>query len=255
MKLYRGDSVPSNSGSGKAGDRGRTFAEYFVSNGLMAKFSDGGSCALLDGKDLIDLVLAHVGYEQNGSEKALAYRSPMLSFSECESTALKFTTGRRKAENFNLCSFEDATHFVWMLQVDLPEESSAGVFELGFEADAKNLNELIDDQLHRSRLRQAETGDMSLIPVAIMNRASAQLAAGDKSEHRAILVNVVRMLSAIKQEGRNPLLLSNTIVRASRDKQWLLYPSDPMPDGSGLSSRFPMNIHLHIHKYFRATPR
>ena len=47
----------------------------------MAKFSDGGLSHYLDGRNLLDLVLAHVGYESNIPEQELAYHSPMISFS------------------------------------------------------------------------------------------------------------------------------------------------------------------------------
>ena len=63
MNLYRGDSLPAVVYNTSARRRGRTFAEYFCGNGLMAKFADGGRSALLWGRDLLDLVLVHVGYD------------------------------------------------------------------------------------------------------------------------------------------------------------------------------------------------
>jgi adenine-specific DNA methylase len=61
MKVYRGDSIPKQVENVAREDRGRTFADHFCGTGLVAKFADGGSSKLLRGKDLIHMVLSHVG--------------------------------------------------------------------------------------------------------------------------------------------------------------------------------------------------
>jgi adenine-specific DNA methylase len=61
MKVYRGDSIPKQVENVAREDRGRTFADHFCGTGLMAKFADGGSSKLLRGKDLIHMILSHVG--------------------------------------------------------------------------------------------------------------------------------------------------------------------------------------------------
>jgi hypothetical protein len=43
MKVYGGDSLPSSVANSKKHARGRTFADHFCTNGLMAKSADGGT--------------------------------------------------------------------------------------------------------------------------------------------------------------------------------------------------------------------
>jgi hypothetical protein len=75
MKLYRGDSIPKHVQDVVRDDRGRTFADHFCGTGLMAKFADGGSSKLLRGKELIHMILSHVGYERGQPEQEFSYRS------------------------------------------------------------------------------------------------------------------------------------------------------------------------------------
>jgi len=63
MRLFRGDSLPARILSTNGRNRGRTFAEHFCGNGLMAKFSDGGTSRMLKDHDLFDLVISHIGYD------------------------------------------------------------------------------------------------------------------------------------------------------------------------------------------------
>lgn len=44
----------------------------------MAKFADGGSGSLLRGRDLLALVLAHVGYDLGTPEQELHDHSPLI---------------------------------------------------------------------------------------------------------------------------------------------------------------------------------
>lgn len=116
MKLYRGDSLPSQVRSADRKSRGRTFAQYFCGNGLMAKFADGGHSYLVSGKELRQLVEEHIGYVVGAASEELSLHSPLLSFSESRERAFAFLERReKKRQNLVECNFEDATHFLWDL--------------------------------------------------------------------------------------------------------------------------------------------
>ena len=75
----------------------------------------------------------------------------------------------------------------------------------------------------------------------------------DTRDHYAELIDIttfVQNLDASRYERR---LLDNTLNRASRDHEWLLYPKDPMPGGPGFSCRFVMNRHLRVFGCFKVS--
>jgi hypothetical protein len=117
IDLYRGDSIPRSVRQSSVRERGQTFARYFCGNGLIAQFSDGGSSYLLEGRGLLDLVLAHVGYELGKPEQNLADPSPLISFSECVDSA--FRSSNRKQSVLEPCEFYEASHFIWRLDTTL----------------------------------------------------------------------------------------------------------------------------------------
>jgi hypothetical protein len=145
MKIYRGDSVPN--GCGRGTHRGRTLAEYCISEGLFAKFADKGSNSFLDGNDFLDMVLAHVGYEKNTPEEIFSYHSPFLSFTACLSTAQKFSFSRaKKSAEFKECDFAEATNFVWELDFEKDaEEEQPGVYKLDYKSSSVNFVKYLEN--------------------------------------------------------------------------------------------------------------
>lgn len=251
VKLYRGDSLPSpvRSASGRA--RGRTFADLFCGTGLIAKFGDGGSSELLQGKDLLDIVLCHVGYDVGQSEQALADYSPLISFSEDPEKAFDFSerTGKKGLEE---CVFENATHFVWELNRELPPPLEPGRYRFTYRADSTNCRTLVQAQFQRGLAREAVTGKPDLLAKALMNGYATIYAGMDESEHYAELIDVVTYARTQDTAQRERRLVKNTLARSSRDREWLLYPQDPMPDGFGFSAVFSMNRHLRPFQWLRA---
>jgi hypothetical protein len=73
----------------------------------------------------------------------------------------------------------------------------------------------------------------------------------DSRDHCAELIDVVTYVQSHDTSGHDRRLVANTLERARRSREWLLYPTDPMEDGPGLSSRFAMNRHLRAYKYYR----
>ena len=249
--LYRGDSLPK-SVTHMQNYRGRTFANYFCTNGLMARFADGGSSRLLYGLDALDIVLKHVGYDKNYSEEELAYHSPMISFSEMPGAAFQFAERtERKRKKLETCDLHDATHFMWRLELELGEPEEPGLYPFRYKADPENCNQIISEQLHQGQLLQVQTGDMNKIGQSLLALAVMSHALSDESEHHADLINVVEFVSERNTKGREKRLVENTLNRASRDMEWLLYPKDSMPGGQGYSSRFVMNKHLSVYGCFK----
>ncbi|MBS0183908.1 MAG: hypothetical protein JSS39_16090 [Nitrospira sp.] len=250
MKLYRGDSIPAGMISIAREDRGHTFANHFCGNGLMAKFADNGSSTLLRGKDLLDMVLSHVGYERGEPEQGFSYRSPFLSFSQYEAAAFSFAerTGRKALEP---CPLEDASYFVWELDADLPSEAEVGRYELVYRASSINCRQLVADQIRRGLEREAATRDGHDLMMGLMNLAALSHADADPRDHRAELIDVVKYIQKYGATGHDQRLFRNSLERAGRSHEWLLYPTDPMEDGPGVSSRFAMNQHLRVHRCYR----
>jgi hypothetical protein len=250
MKFYRGDSIPNQVQGVARNERGRTFADHFCGNGLMAKFADGGSSRLLHGKDLLDMILSHVGYEHDQPEKLFSYRSPFLSFTQDSGAAFGFAkrTGKKDLEE---CLLEDASHFVWELDIDLPNEVEPGRYEFSYKASSENYASLVAEQIQRGLEQEALTGNAHDLVKGIMNLTAIYHAEADPRNHRAELIDVVRYVQSHNTISRDSRLVSNTLERAYRSREWLLYPTDPMEDGPGLSYRFATNRHLRVYRCYR----
>ncbi|MDD5267078.1 MAG: hypothetical protein PHO08_08110 [Methylococcales bacterium] len=245
MKLYRGDSLPKETRGVNKLRRGKTFAELFPANGLIAKFADGGHSSLIEGKNLIDLVIEHIGYELNQPEQLLSDHSPMLSFSEKIETAFRFCTKRSKKIKYVECPSKEASHFIWKLDVDLPIESEPGIYDLRFKANSIHVRKDVELQLEQALVEEAKSGNLHAIASAYLNYMANQYVDADKQEHQAKLIDAVTFIQANNNSQKNNKLIFNALCRAKRDNEWLLYPCDPMDDGIGHSARFPLNENLH----------
>lgn len=250
MKFYRGDSLPSQIRSVGRKDRGRTFAEHFCGNGLMSKFADDGSWTLLRGMELLDMILSHVGYQCDQPEERFSYRSPFLSFTSDASAAFDFAerSGKKDVEE---CPLESASYFIWELEIELPYEVEPGRFQFSYKASSTNCYQLILDQIQRGLELEARTGDAHNLAMGIMSLGAGWHADNDHRDHRAELIDVSRYVRNQDISYKNPQLVNNTLERATRSNEWLLYPTDPIEDGPGLSSRFAMNRHLRVFRCYR----
>src|SRR4051794_39372641 len=101
----------------KPSDRGRTWAQLYYREGLLAKSNDGGP-GEIPNDPLGYLVAAHIGYEKDSREKKIADRSQLISFSSKIESAGYFED-RTRRKNLVRCPIEVATHFIWRLT--LPE--------------------------------------------------------------------------------------------------------------------------------------
>ena len=146
---------------------------------------------------------------------------------------------------------DKASYFIWELDLDLPSEVEPGRYEFLYKASSKNCVRLVDDQIKRGFEHQALTGDAHNLAMGIMNWAALVCADADTRYQRAELIDVVTYVRGRKNTGCDSRLVSNTLDRAGRSREWLLYPTTPMEDGLGFSARFAMNQHLRVYRCYR----
>jgi len=218
----------------------------------MAKFADGGRSQLLEGKDTLQLVLEHVGYDIETPAQYLADHSPLISFSVSPNRAFAFCERNEKRRlRLKPCFLDQATHFLWELDLELPHMIRPGLCEIVYRADPVNCLAFLEEQLQRGYQEEAATGDPSCLLKSLSSVICSNHAANDTRDHYAILIDVLGFMGEHDLSLRDKRLVVNTRERATRDQEWLLHPADPMPDGHGVSARFWMNRDLRVHGCFR----
>lgn len=156
ITLFRGDSIPP-AGGGGVDHRGRTFADHFCGNGLMARYADWGRSRDMVGRDLVQIVLEHVGFDRGQEETYRADHSPLLSFSTLPDTGMRFANRRLKA--LEECNFEEATCFIWRFTPTITESNQPGAYFFRYQADPKNCRKLVGEKLRRGIDRVLAAGD------------------------------------------------------------------------------------------------
>lgn len=249
--LFRGDSIPASIRSHSDPlHRGRTFAELYLSEGLMAKSADGALVKHLE-MDSDYLIHAHIGYQQGtiddpSLEEWISKHSPFISFSTERSSAMYFVD-RTKKKNLESCSFEQAEYFLWELNGMPGVKLKAGLFALAFKTGTQNVKKFLNDRIAAANGGSVEAA-LSILPTLIVHGHLDS----DQTWHQALLVDVVEYLT------KNPAgtsvskeLRDRALQRGKKWSEWLLYPMDMMPDGKGFSARFPPNQHLDLVDCFR----
>ena len=80
-------------------------------------------------------------------------------------------------------------------------------------------------------------GDMTTLADALLKGLAVEAIAQDTRDHYAEIVDVVTFVRSHDTTGRERRLIDNTLERAMRDQEWLVYPKDPMRDGLGFCHR------------------
>ena len=244
--LYRGDSVPDPvRAQTDAVHRGRSFAEHYYRDGLIAKSADHGLGSDLQ-QPLSYLVAAHIGGEAGTREERMSKHSPMLSFSSRLEDALHYRASGQKKE-FEPCPIEQATHFIW--QLTLPALSSTklpGVFRLDYKASTRNV-----DHFREAQVNRVKQGDESSIISALITQLVHTHTAADESTHTALVIEPQTFLASLTDGAVNKALVTRALQLANKWAEWLIYPMDAMPDGIGYSARFALNDHLSLHSFVR----
>lgn len=246
--LFRGDSLPPDVVSPGKPHRGRTFAERFPTEGLMAKFADQGRSVWAK-LPLPMLVAHHIGYELGSEGADVSYHSPLLSFSPRREKAFEYSERRPgKRRRLIECPQHEATHFVWKLEGILatPAGRGHGLYAFEYEASSVNVAQYLNDAR-----RRLVSGDRSALgPTLVQTIVHGHLDA-DKSPHQALLIDAVLYLASPACGDVPPTLRERARERAANAEEWLLFPCDPMPDGVGVSARFVPNKHISADMFLR----
>lgn len=244
--LYRGDSLPPAVVASTREHRGRTFAEHYITEGLLAKSADGGLSRHLN-RPLPALVATHIGYRlTNEDEKYAAYHSPLISFSTEPASAWHFLDRTSKKE-FAPCELDEATHFMWQLEGARVEQIGAGHYRLTYFASTTNV-----DRFRHKLVTAVQRGDLAKLKQAL----EAQIVHGhvqqDQEMHTADVIDAVRYLDALDATaGLDAELVLRARKFAARWSEWLIYPRDVIANLRGYSARFSLNKHLDLHLFAR----
>lgn len=248
--LYRGDSVPSSIRNQKDPlHRGRTFAEKYLSEGLMAKSADGALVKHLE-LNTDFLISTHIGYKQGtldepSLEEWISKHSPFISFSSKVESAMHFVDRTHK-KPLEKCEFKDAKYFLWELK-DLPcVKLKEGLFAFLYKTSSCNVQKFVKNDLEKATNGSMEAA-LSILPTLIVHGYLDN----DESWHQGLLIDVVTYLTNNPIGNINKELKERALERANKWSEWLLYPTDPMPDGKGFSARFSPNKHLDLKHCYR----
>lgn len=245
--LYRGDSLPKPVLTADAKHRGRTFAEYYVTEGLLAKAADGGRSSDLN-RPLEQLVAVHVGYRTtNDRETYAAYHSPLISFST-EPTAAWHFLDRTEKNSFEPCRFDEATHFMWKLTSARARLVSPGRYRLEYRASTKNV-----DRFREELVGAVHAGNLTALPRALATQIVHGYVQADSRMHIADLVDVPAFLQTVdaSQHRIDEELLERARTFGNKWAEWLLYPMDVEEGLIGYSSRFFLNDCLDFYLFAR----
>lgn len=251
--LYRGDSLPNTSmDHSDPIQKGKTFAEYYKTNGLMSKFSTGGTDDIFS-LGLPYIVASHIGYIKDPDPKKLntqtrvMNKSPLISFTSKSETAYYYQDRSQKAKLVEE-SIDEATHFVWSLNIDYSKviQLGSGHFRFIFQASNTNVNKFLVENIKAitEMTKDPDSMDMNDFGNKLGELLVAQHTENDISDHFSELIDAVTYLNANACIIDDKELLNRALDRANESNEWLLFPKDPF--GSSFSAKFPLNSYLDL---------
>jgi hypothetical protein len=247
--LYRGDSLPPAVVASTREHRGRTFAEHYITEGLLAKSADGGRSQHLN-RALPVLVATHIGYRlADADEKYAAYHSPLMSFSKDPTSAWHFLD-RTSKKIFASSAFDDATHFMWKLAGAPVQAIGPGHYRLSYHASTKNV-----DRFRYELVKGVQQGQLRKLNKALAAQIVHDHVQQDQATHSADIIDAMSYLDTLDSSaGVDEELLKRARTFAARWSEWLVYPMDVIPDLRGYSSQFSLNEYLDLHVFAREVP-
>lgn len=248
--LFRGDSLPNTQKDHNSPlEKGRTWAEFYKTEGLMAKFNSGGSSRIWD-HSLSYLVASHVGYERHSNpkevtpEQLISNKSPFISFSTTIENAGYFMDRSEKAKLVE-SSLDEATHFIWDLSSIETTKKAEGHYSFTYSASIENVANFLRQSLQEISTKGHEM-DMHALGPRLGELIASAYTHADTSVHFADLIDVVTFLKNDQQRQLDKNLVNRAIQRAEESTEWLLFPRDG-GDKAGFSSRFVLNKYLKLH--------
>jgi hypothetical protein len=248
--LFRGDSLPNSSKDHSSQkEKGRTWAEYYKTEGLMAKFNSGGSSSFWK-KSLAYLVASHVGYKRHSDpkkvtpEQFISNKSPFISFSSDIDKAGYFMDRTEKAKLVQ-SELGEATHFQWSLIPIECVKNGQGWFSFIYSASIENVAQFLRQDMSalQTRGHKMDIGELGLLLGGMIVSANTLQ---NHEPHYADLIDVATFLKNTDLEKIDSSLVNRAIQRAEEASEWLLFPKDSF-DGPGYSSRFILNKYLRLH--------
>lgn len=250
--LSRGDSIPEGLPSAH---RWSALVTHFCGTGLIARFAtekmpdQAGrtNYDIVKNKKLPWMVAAHIGYEASAATKEFSAHSPFISFSSEPDCAFRFMTRERPLLLEN-CEFHNARFFTWALRFDATDLTLSpwgkGCYQFVYQSDPANCTIAIASEYSEGLRRYQRTGEVEMRAGALGRAIAAGHAAKNTKEHCALIIDAVTYLTDQGSRVGDDKLLNLALTCASDDREWLVYPCDPMD--KWVASTFHMNRHLSI---------
>ena len=194
--LYRGDSLRNTIGGknySSPKEKGRTWAEFYKTSGLISKFSTGGSGQILE-KGLPYIVAAHIGYikdpdpEKLNIQTLVMNKSPLISFSSQKETAYYYKDRTGKARLIKK-PLSEATHFVWSLSIDpyIVKKIDSGHFSFQFKSSNQNVKEFLSMDMKKLHIMSKDPDSLNIDNFApiLGDLIASQYTENDTSDHFA----------------------------------------------------------------------
>jgi hypothetical protein len=196
---------------------GKTSPEAFATDGLLTKQVDSGDDPEPHKKyGWITTIVSHIHYK-GGLSKFIYDTTAFLSFTADPISRDRFLAGKDKRE-FVPCDKGKADAYVFTAQIDLPSCNKIGTGLYLFTYNC-NFSKLATDQKFRS-------SPMLLAGIR------CNLHSQNSGSHYILLIDAITYLR--DKQFDHPEAFKN----ASRDKEWLMLPCDPMTDNArGFQSR------------------
>lgn len=225
--LYRGDSIPTLGTVSDKEQKYKDFLTYVLSDGLMTRSFGTGKLSDLN-NSLCELVSHHCC-------KLETYeRSVFLSFTTSEETANAFMSTENNAE-FQICSFQEASHFIWKLELKDLSPVKNGVFSYTYVENVDNF------QRHSPSVLTQRGFDPKALATYIVHQKIKE----EPRKHSALVIDVNTFLKTCNLNNPN---VKQAIQSSEHEKEWLIFPTDPLA-GGGFEGRLFLSKNLSIHDF------
>lgn len=208
MKLWRGSNLSSDQG---------TMGLYRVA-GIMSRLPLGGDPDYVKRRGLWSAVGAHVNPGGETEERFLQ-TSSFISFTESEERA-RYYAAQCGVRDLEPCGVYAEDAVVFEMDISRRERLNvAGVSRVHYRCDLTRAIPLHDNANERESVKYCH----------------CEYCDGSSKEHSLVLIDVVRFLEGRASEATNP----EAFAAASRDQEWLVWPTDFVPRLRGFGSTVP----------------
>jgi len=194
---------------------------------------------------IVEYVLAHVGWNPGSDEEIFSRYSPAISFSSSLKIAKNYMVGGETL-SYERCPLRESEVVLYSLEFELGGLTPTSLDHANWVLFERSVENCVP------HLQDSWTIGESLV----LSRSQEIIRAENGLLHRALLIDVLSLLKAKELEfcskfpKKTTELYGPALEKAERDREWLLYPFDPMEDGSSAPSTiFVPNRHLRCEGY------